>query len=169
MPADVVDWVMLEVRDVLGENIIEQKAAFLLADGNIVDVNGQYAGVAYYNLQENGSYFLIVRSRNHLDVMSSNLITVQNGRFIYDFTTSASQAMLSQMVEVGDNIFALYAADFDGNGIINVSDWNIYNLQSSQINSYNAADATLDGHVTIADFNLYLPNRSLIGISQIRY
>ncbi|MGB1205680.1 MAG: S8 family serine peptidase [Chitinophagales bacterium] len=169
IPVDVVDWVMLEVRDVLGENIIEQKAAFLLADGNIVDVNGQYAGVAFYNLQENESYFLIIRSRNHLDVMSSNLITAQNGRLIYDFTTSASQAMLNQMVEVGDNIFALHAADFDGNGIINISDFNIYNQQSSQINSYIAADADLDGHVTIADFNFYLLNRNLVGFQQIRY
>ena len=169
MPADVVDWVLLEIRDILGENIIEQKAAFLLADGNIIDSNGQYAGVAFYNLQENESYFLVVRSRNHLDVMSSNLINVQNGRLIYDFTTSANQAMLSQMTAVGDNMYALYAADFDGNGIINFSDWNIYNQQSSQINGYFAADATLDGHVSISDFNFYVLNRNLVGFQQIRY
>ncbi len=37
------------------------------------------------------------------------------------------------------------------------------------INVYNDADANLDKQITVADFNLYQPNASTIGIQQVRY
>lgn len=171
IPTNTVDWVLLEMRDATDNAIIiEQKAAFLLNDGSIVDIDGESNGVNFYNLQQGENYYVVVRSRNHLDVMSSSALQVQNGFFNYDFTTAATQAMgVAQLVELAPNQFGLYSGDIDGNGVVSVTDFNDYTLQSAQLNQYLSADLNLDKNVTVADFNLYQPNASLIGAAAIRY
>ncbi|MGB1204574.1 MAG: FG-GAP repeat domain-containing protein [Chitinophagales bacterium] len=169
MPIDAVDWVLLEVIDAAdASTIVESRAAILLENGEIVGTNAD-TGVAFYNLDEANNYYVIVRSRNHIDVASATAISLpQQGT--YDFSANMSNALgTAQQKQVAANVFALVAGDFDGNGIITVSDFNRYLLEAGQLNMYNAADADMNGSTTIGDFNFYLPNASFIGNAAIRY
>lgn len=170
IPANTVDWVLVEARSVSDNNVVaSQRAAFLLNDGSIIDIDGVTNGVNLYGLTEGTDYHLVVRHRNHLAVMSATPITLPNAT-PYDFSSSGSQAMgNNQMIEVTPSVFALYAGDFDSNGTVTVADFNFYQTQASMINGYLDSDCNLDKNVTIADFNLYQPNSSIIGISPIRY
>ena len=67
------------------------------------------------------------------------------------------------------DVFALYAGDFDSDGVVTVVDFNLYQSQSALLNVYVDGDANLDKNVTVFDFNLFQPNSSKIGITEIRY
>ena len=169
IPNNAVDWVLLEIWDAAATTLIEQKAAFILNNGAIVDVDGISNGVRFYNLSEGESYRILLRARGHLAVMSSATLMLENGAINYDFTTNPTQVLGEQLAELTPNKFGLYCGDIDGNGVINVFDFNMYANQAATINSYSSADCNLDGHVTTSDFNWYYDNASLIGVSQVRY
>ena len=91
----IVDWVLLQLRTATipgnpstATNIIAQRAAFLKSDGTIVDLDGtnhvSFSGITH------GSYYIVVKHRNHLAVMSADLVELK-GITTYDFTTSESQ------------------------------------------------------------------------------
>ena len=167
---NAVDWVLLEARSASDINlVIEIKAALLLANGDIVDANGSENGVLFNDLIENENYYFVVRHRNHLDVMSSNAFVVPNA-MPYDFSVPANVMLgSSQLKDMGNGIFALFAGDNDGNGVFTVNDYNIYITESSSLNSYDDSDCNLNATVEVSDFNLYVPNASLSGVTEIRY
>ncbi len=171
IPNDVTDWVLVELRDASNYNtIVAQRAAFLRNDGFIVDIDGVTNGVLLPSLATSGSnYYLVVRSRNHLATMSATAVTLPNVT-TYDFSTAVNQAFgASQMISVGSGVFAQYAGDFNGNGIINVADFNTYDDELSSTGTYSAPDANMDNTVSISDFNAYRPNASVIGVRVLRY
>ena len=53
--------------------------------------------------------------------------------------------------------------------VMTFEDFNLYLDESSQLNIYNASDADMNGTTSVGDFNFYLPNANVIGISAIRY
>ena len=169
IPTDAVDWVLVELRDAANPLVaVEQRAAILLENGEIVGTNAD-DGVAFYTLDEANDYHIVVRSRNHIDVASATAISLPQ-QTTYDFSASMRHALgTTQQKQVAANVFALVAADFDGNGVITVSDFNQYLIETGEINSYNAADVDMNGSTTIGDFNFYLPNASFIGAAEIRY
>ena len=169
MPMDAVDWVLVELRDANNPLVaVEQRAAILLENGDIVGTNAN-EGVAFYTLDEANDYYIVVRSRNHIDVASATAISLPQ-QTTYDFSANMNNALgTAQQKQVAANVFALVAADFDGNGVITVSDFNQYLMETGEINMYNAADVDMNGSTTIGDFNFYLPNASFIGAAEIRY
>ena len=74
----------------------------------------------------------------------------------------------TQLAVMPDGIYCMRAGDFDGNGIVSVTDLNFYNSQVL-VNTYFPTDGNLDGNVTVADLNQYQPNASIIGVPQVRY
>ncbi len=169
LPSNIVDWVLLELRDANNfDQIVEQKAALLLNNGNVVD-KGKDA-VRFYNIPADQSYFIVVRHRNHLAQMSSVSVPLPNLN-PYTFSEGANYVMGgdTQSVVLPDGQWAMIAGDFNADGVVSVADFNYYQSQSSFINQYLDGDCNLDRTVSVADFNLYMPNASVIGIQQIRY
>ncbi|OWY19096.1 choice-of-anchor B family protein [Sphingobacteriales bacterium UPWRP_1] len=169
LPANVTDWVLLELRPFASPGTIaEQRAAFILKTGAIVDTDGA-AGVKFYTLGQGGSYYIVLRHRNHLAVISKNPVSLPNAA-VFSFSNATNVAGgTSQMVSLGGFVSGLTPADFDANGVITVDDFNYYTTQTAQLNTYNDADCSLDGAVTVADFNLFKANAGKIGMSIIRY
>lgn len=167
-PANTVDWVLIALHSASNNSaVVAQKAVLLLQDGTLADVDGT-TGAVFPNLPPNQSYYLVIRHRNHMAVMSATAI-VPDGS-LYDFTTAATQAFgTNQQKPVIGGFFALKAGDMDANGVITVADFNLYTPEASVINQYNYADLQLNGSVTVADFNLYAGNISSVGVPQIRY
>ena len=88
----------------------------------------------------------------------------------YDFTQAANvQGNTAQLATNDDGSYSMLVGDFAANGIITVSDFNVLVSELSSVNQYVDSDANLDGSTTIADFNLYVPNASHIGVSLVRY
>ncbi len=169
LPANAVDWVLVELRNAADNTIIEAQAAgLLLNNGSIVNAN-DLTDLTFVGI-EAGSYFVIVRHRNHLAVMSAQPVNLPNTTQ-YDFTSTVAATFGVQQTYniVGSTVFAMRPGDIDANGLITVADYNQYEPQISAINVYQTGDLNLDRSVTVSDFNLYLPNSSFIGILQVRY
>ncbi len=73
IPADVVDWVLIQLRAPSDDSsIIAQRAAFVKTDGTVVDIDG-FDGVLFSNLGVS-SGFISVQHRNHLGVMTNSVV-----------------------------------------------------------------------------------------------
>ena len=65
----IVDWVFVELRSGTDSTlIVDSRSALIQRDGDIVDVDG--TGSVIFNLANTGQYYLVVKHRNHLGVMS---------------------------------------------------------------------------------------------------
>ncbi len=169
MPINAVDWVLVELRDANNtELLIEQKAAILLSNGNIVDEGSD--GVHFQNATENGSYYTIVRHRNHLALMSAVPIPFPNSN-AYHFTAAPSYVMggAAQLTELENGSYAAIAGDFNADGVISVFDFNYYSEQKAILNDYVDGDCNLDRMVSVKDYNLYQGHPSVIGVEEVRY
>lgn len=173
LPVNVVDWVLVELRDATAANIVERRAALLLQNGEIRDIAGN-AGVNFYTAERNTDYRLVIRTRNHLAVLSN--VTIQLPVVTpYDFSLPANvvggEPMLRPLFTDAMSIvhYGLTAGDVNANGVITVSDVNRFMTQMSHINVYEEGDCDLDGNVLISDFNYLNANVSAIGAIEIRY
>jgi len=177
---EVVDWVLVEVREGT-PNLTEQntgvtirKAGLLLNTGEIVDA---YDGSVFYFdalLYDEVDYYICIRHRNHLDILSAESIVVQDGEqgteFTYDFTTSPSQAFGNfQQKTLSNGKAALFAGDYLQDGIIQLSDFDAWKSNPAQLNVYSPLDGTLDGVVQQTDNDAWLPNKAKIGVAEIRF
>lgn len=166
-PANATDWILVEILD-SEYNSVEKQVAFVDTNGNLMDALGEM-GVPFFNANSAESYYIVLRHRNHLDIMSANLLSLAAAN-PHDFT-SPSMVMngSSQLADLGSGNYGMSAGDVDGNGVITVADYNLYVTQISIINDYLEGDVNLDGNVTVADFNLLKENISKIGVEWVRY
>jgi len=174
IPADMVDWVLLEARSGTpnlsgnrGTTTVERKAAILLRDGSIVDVNEQ--AVIFDNLTLGESYYFCLRHRNHLDVLSSTAVSAQSS-MTYDFSSSANQAWgPEQLVVSNDGRAMLYAGNFNQDTAIQTTDYDDWKANPASVGTYSLTDADLNGVVQTTDFDLWVINKAKIGSAEIQY
>jgi len=158
IPTDVVDWVLLELRDAPdagsaneGSRIARQ-AAFLFSDGSIVATDG--VSNPEFDVSFSQNLFVVVRHRNHLDIISANPLILTGGIYQYDFTTEASKAYGNDpQKELVNGKFGMYGGDCDPNGIINQSDIDIRWRNDAGKSGYTPADLNLDGQSDNPDKN----------------
>lgn len=167
IPADMTDWVLVEILDGNG-NVIFTEAAMLYKDGRIYGRVGQ-AGIEIRQALQPGTFQVVVKTRGHLAVLS-NPLTFGISPTVYDFSTASTQAQGSnQQIALSAGVFGLKAGDFDSNGLMSYDDFNRYLSTASSILQYKDVDVNLDGHVTVADYNLYKKNYTSIGLPEIQY
>lgn len=97
----IVDWVLLELRSANDPTqVVETHAALLQRDGDVVGVDGTSA-VGF--CQTAGNYYVAVRHRNHLGVMSAQPMALTATATVLDFsaTTTATWGTNAQKVDNG--------------------------------------------------------------------
>lgn len=170
--ADVVDWVLIEVRDVGALNMpITSVSALLLADGSIVSSDGTTLPLLK---DASANSHLSITHRNHLGVMSANPIadfstTIPD----VDFGSGATSAYTvgpAGIKTMADGNFALFGGDGNNNGDVSATDlvnfWIPFNgltINASNYSTAGAGDFNLNGDVSATDFvNAWIPNNSTI-------
>ncbi len=164
------DWVLIELRNAANPYFVQaQAAAIVRSDGLLIDpIDGQ-VGVAMRQLNTADNYFIALRHRNHLGIISANYLPIPNTTTSYDFTNAANKTMGSnQQKQLGPNVYAMFAGDFNHDGIINYADYNTYRQAPTLGQQYNDADASFNAVKDNADLNLLLPNTRVVGMPQIR-
>lgn len=153
---NVVDWVMIELRSD-STTIVSKRAGLLLSDGSIIDIDG--TGPVKFKELSDGNYYVVIRHRNHLAIMTASAIPLSSSSSeLYDFTTSQLKAYgNNSMKDLGGNVFGMYAGDTNNSTIITASDVTsiIVNLNFS---NYNNADVNMSGIVTAADVTKIISN-----------
>jgi uncharacterized protein YjdB len=133
----IVDWVFVELRSKLDNKIVvATRSGLLQRDGDIVDIDGtsplQFPDIAI------DQYFVSIRHRNHLGIMSLNALPVFELQSLVDFTSMSFPTFdfgttknngydytgLAQNSYVYSGFNAMWAGDFDANSKIKASNPN---------------------------------------------
>lgn len=169
LPADAVDWVLIELRDAASaadataSTTVKTVAGLIMNDGRIVGTNGNPLSIKGLNIQNN--LYVVLRHRNHLDVMSAgNLTTNANGEFEWDFTGANSAYGNNALADLGNGEYGMIAGDVNGDGVVKFTGANndkaiVYNAVNASINlnntitGYSMMDVNLDGIVKFTGAN----------------
>ncbi len=164
LPEDVVDWVLVQLRSAPNGPPVYTRSAFIEKDGHVVMEGGDAALDLF---AEKGSYYIVVRHRNHLAVMSREKVDFSGGSADYDFSQSADQYYGEDggaLLESG--VYGMIAGDANGSGIISNSDKDPI-IGSLNQSGYMDCDTNLSGIVTYADKDYIVAN--LNRASQVQY
>ncbi len=155
---DFVDWVLVQLRTGTDSSTtIATRAALLMENGNIADMDGSsllsFSGISA------GNYYVVIRPRNHLAVMTANAIALSAASTEYDFSSAVTQAYgTGAQVEVTSGVFGLITGDANGNGQIQTDDNNdIWEVEVGSA-GYKRSDYNLNGQVQTDDKNDFWNN-----------
>jgi hypothetical protein len=158
VPANVTDWVLVELRETSNGSAVSQRAVFLQNDGQVLDTDGS-VGYSATTVKASGydlSYFVVVKHRNHLPIMSAAAVSLPNAA-AYDFSTSQAQAFgTNPMYDLG-GVFGLISGDANLTGIVTASDISDAIAVLNQT-GYLASDANLTGITTASDISEMITN-----------
>jgi len=160
--ANVVDWVMVEIRDggTTGAFTVARQALFLLNDGHIAALDG--SSLPQFQLTLAGDLYAVVYHRNHLGVMNSTAIPNSGGNlYVWDFTTGAGQYFggSNGAEELETGVWGARSADGDANRQVNNDDKIIVWRPESGGAGYLGGDFNLDMQVNNADkIDYWAPN-----------
>ncbi len=186
---NAVDWVLVELRNPLDTEDVQAIAAgILLSDGRIVDPpGGRQDGLTINGVTPNTNYYVVIKTRNHLTIMSSIALFLSSTD-IYNFSRGSTdvgehqvvgnnQMVLLETVDpdiniIGDDylLYGMSAGDLNNDGAIDSDDFDDkYFNEVSTIEEYINSDVNYDGQVTYADYNLYIPNLGKFSITEAFY
>ncbi|NOX47922.1 MAG: hypothetical protein GXO89_13180, partial [Chlorobi bacterium] len=153
--ANVVDWVLVELRDATSaagagsSTRLARQAAFLLKDGSVVGTDGS-SPLSFANSVSN-SLFVVTWHRNHLGIISANPLTESGGVYSYDFTTNVNKAYQSGQKNVNGKA-VMFGGDVNANGTVNTADKNIWSGVAGT-KGYVPSDMDMDSQVDNKDKN----------------
>ncbi|MFA5404903.1 MAG: trypsin-like serine protease [Ignavibacteria bacterium] len=156
---NIVDWIIIEIRDFKNMNKpIDTLAAFLRRDGKVMSLSGDSIITLNMNIPPE-NYYIIIRHRNHLSVMTSNPVYLSSDSYLYDFSECKEQFYGNDAALLNNDKYGMYPGDADNNGKIDINDYQKYQTKciTAQI-GYLYTDFNLDGNTTGSDFNIFAPN-----------
>lgn len=163
VPPDVVDWVLVELREATqasgagAQDKIFEMAAFISNDGQIVDLDG--ISPLSFDKKISKDLFVVIRHRNHLDILSAYALTSTLGVYAYNFTTGSEQVFggTTGYSQLGSALWGMTAGDSNGDGIISIEDKNSWSGNAGS-SSYINDDLNLDIQADNSDKNIWWLN-----------
>ena len=153
IPSNATDWVLLQLQSSTNSTPFVSKSVFLGQEGTLLSDSG----AAELMLEAStGSYYVAIKHRNHLAVMSAEPVPFTNRFVSYDFTPGADQyyGNTNGAIQLESNVWGLIAGDADGDGEILGVDALLYDTQTKS-NGYKRADFNLDGVVSNDDREVF--------------
>lgn len=145
IPADMVDWVLLELSASQGGSALYSQSAILHSNGSVTSPYKPYILIPG---APQGTYYLKLKHRNHLSLNSIvPLQFVSSGSVpIHDLRSSFIIDTNSGVKNISGNLWAMISGDANNDAQINPADRDIW-LSEAGTSDYLAADFDLDGVV----------------------
>nr|WP_321236141.1 CSLREA domain-containing protein [uncultured Psychroserpens sp.] len=171
----IVDWIWVEFRDKDDNtNIVHGQSALLNRSGYILGVNGQN------NLRPSlpkGDYYIVIKHRNHLGIMTASPITINNNTALIDFADTNNDITYGTNAQstfgMPEDISSMWAGDANNDGIVQYSGGipdnpsilsfalndagNFLNLPTHPVNEYSKNDVNMNGIIQYAGGDSELP------------
>jgi hypothetical protein len=160
---NIVDWVLVELRDATYPSVVlKTRAGLLQRDGDIVDLDG-ISPLEFDNIVHQ-SYYIAIRHRNHLGIMTLNTCTLDENGLTLNFTDGSVSTYGTQAQKNINGKYVMISGDGNKDGQVNAVDKNIYwQVQNGETYYYHntLTDFNLDGQINAVDKNLFwIPNNS---------
>ncbi len=157
---NVADWILLELRLTPGGSPVYRQSYFLRTDGNLAELDGTTTSLTLG--VPAGSYWIVLRHRNHAAIMSAAAQNLTTTLTFFDFTGAASLYYGSGGT-LSSGLWVMPAGDLDQDGHLTSKDyvrWYKKKLAAPAA-GYYVEDLNGDGLVTDADFTLWQTNARL--------
>jgi hypothetical protein len=117
----IVDWIWIELRDATNNvTVIDSQSALLQRDGDVVDVDG-VSPLAFS--QDASDYYVVIKHRNHLGIMTANTITLSEASTAVDFTDANNEITYGTDAQttfgMPSGVVSMWAGDANGDGQLN--------------------------------------------------
>jgi len=113
------------------------------------------SGKTYISIPNNfnGSYYITVKHRNHVETTSASPVTFSDANITYNFTTAAAQAYSNNLMQVNPGVFCIFAGDVNQDGFVSVADRDdfVHVAVVNLVKGYVAEDINGDGIVAVGD------------------
>jgi len=157
IPDTVTDWILLEIRN--PDNSVKKlKSCLLSKHGYAIDPDGFSTSISLGITP--GPYYIVVKQRNHLAVMSSSTVQL-TGLTAYDFTTGSGQYNGGSIgaKDLGSGVWGMIAGDGNGNGQMQNDDSENIWKPDNGTSGYKNSDYNMNGQVQNDDNeNYWKPN-----------
>ncbi len=165
IPANVCDWLLLQLYESDGATVAQSRSVFVRNDGYLVDENGN-TPFNISGVYKSKNYYIVLKHRNHIRVMSANTVSFASGSASYDFTDNINKYYGSngaKSLPVG--YWGLWSGDVNQDGVVDGNDFSAWRTAARNGDSgYSTYDMRLDGRVTSADY-VYWYNNDRLGAS----
>ncbi len=163
-PLDVVDWIMISVREngIQPNNEIYRAVGWLKTDGAITFPEE----CSFPVFDSSIDYYIMIEHQNHLPILSNEPVTVSDGKLIYDFTVVNTYTALfgSGQKEITIGLFAMYSGNSnqtDQNGkFINSIDYLNWENDQNDV-GYRPGDYNMNGRVESLDYLIWEANQNI--------
>jgi parallel beta-helix repeat protein len=162
----IVDWVLIELRSASSPTtILGRKAALLLRSGQVVEAATGSSDIQF-NEVDSGNYYVVLRHRNHLGVITANPLALSKTPIAIDFSHPATAVMGGESRMLTDDLAVLWAGDANmDSGVVANGPSNdpsyllgavLLNFDNSLLNSnfiingYTATDLDMNGFTLFA-------------------
>ncbi len=156
--SNIVDWILIRLIDPKTKAIVDERAGLLTSSGRIEDLDGE-SWVTFQAAP--GRYFVSIHHRNHVAVMSDEIIDFRYNTGTLDLTTRNSG-----QTEVTRGIWAMANGDVNADGKVNNTDLGL--LQKAPVifsGVYSIFDINMDGYINDTDGSQGSAFRSELQIS----
>lgn len=146
------------IPDTVSLYLAQNVSPYAFKDSSLafVGTTGQTSTISFARATT-GSYYIVVKHRNHLETWSKNPQSFTTGNAVnYNFTDSAGKAFGNNMKQVG-TVWVFYGGDANQDGYILPSDYDIYKTQFG-LWGYKACDFNGDSFVDGYDFPIFYSN-----------
>jgi hypothetical protein len=164
-PDTVVDWALIELRDVNNpETILSKQAGLLLRGGQIVQPDGHSLLEFPPNIS---SAYIVIHNWNHLPVMSAQPLQKHGNLYFHDFTDGSNSVYTDPTIPnspartLPGGITVLYQGDATGDAQINSLDLGKVLLEYFNTGS-TTTDINLDGVTNSLDVARAMGNYFII-------
>lgn len=148
----IVDWIFVELRDKNDyTSVVATRGGLIQRDGDIVDLDGTSA--LFFNDVNPDYYFVVVRHRNHLGVMTKYPVSSDEMAALIDFSSvdtpvfdfgntnnqfNYSGLAQKNIMVSGTELMVMYGGDFDSDGVIcYIADNSDVNILQSEVAGFD--------------------------------
>ncbi len=169
--SSVVDWVFLELRSAADSaQVMHTRSALVLRNGQIIDVDG--GETVFFAEATQGDYFISMKHRNHLGVMTKRPVSLSHPIDTVDFTDTGldfyernagfdglEQATVNgrfalHMGDAAGGFDVIFAGQTNDTDLVfdrvNQAPGNVFQSPSFQLTGYLTTDVDLDGRAVFA-------------------
>ncbi len=157
-PNAIIDWMFVELHDATDPTIIlATRSGLLQSDGDVVDMDGvsplSFDGLA------TGDYYVAVRHRNHLGVMTEAVVSLSSVPTLVDFTVASTATYgLDDRNDI-NSMMTLWTGNATSDNSIDANDRSTIWNSRNQI-GYLMGDVNLDGLCDADDRSYVWNNRN---------
>jgi Leucine-rich repeat (LRR) protein len=122
----MVDWIWIELRDANDPTIVVAgQSAVLQRDGDVVATSIDLITPLTFLGVSHGNYYIAVKHRNHLGIMSASAITLNDQTTTIDFTDANNQITFGNNAQttlgMPADIVAMWAGNVNNDGVVQYS------------------------------------------------